>query len=973
MYVIGFLLILSNMDTLQVVCYNMFGFNNGFSALNDLCTTGDIIVVEEHWLAPYNLDKLLNFHPSFEGFCWSAMCDKVHNGILKGRPFGGLGILVKKNLDLSVSVLGVMPNCRCAALKCVFPTGYTVILIAVYFPHMGVSGDYVVELSECLGFIDHCLHSSNYHDVIILGDMNFDCKVNSVGFKMFNSLCDDFSLNRADKYCGSDINYTYMQETTNNNSVIDHIFVSQNLSTSAKKYFAFDNIVNLSDHLPIGCDLLLDCRLKYILPSREKQCRYKRRWDKADLAKYYSNTYELLSMVTVPHVLLQQKCDVFQCAHWKDINEYYNAIVSALSLSMDGCVPLCNEHVFRSFWDSDLSDLKQASLDANSLWLLCDKPRSGVVNRIRLTAKYKYKRALKQAMLREDQDLDDEISNLYMQKDMNQFWQKWNSKFSNKHSSPSVINGVSGDRVIADIFCDNFSGVYFDSYKDDSLLVDFMEKLHCKLSKEYESNCFLGSTLFDVVDIEASLNCLKNGKASGPDGLTKENMIYAHPSIIIHLKLLFNMICVHGFVPDNFGHSVTVPVVKDKTKDMYSADNYRPIALSPIISKIFEYCIFNKYKHLFVSDNLQFGFKKNLSCSHAIFVLTQVVDYFISHGSNVYLASLDATKAFDRVHHIKLFNKLSDLDFPAGIIKVLFDWYCKTFTMVRWKNSLSRIVQVRSGIRQGGILSPFLFNIYINSIITALKSADLGCHIDNMFVGCIAYADDIMLLSASVVQLNKMLDICLSQGEILDVRFNSKKSCLFTVGKDYKDQLASFNFGDGIIAWDSMRYLGINFNTSKRLKIDICPFLRKFYASVNAIIARSKFVNEDVKLRLFESFSLPLMTYGLNVVSLSCSQLNKLNSAWNNVYRKIFCMKPWESVKELQILCGRLDLKHLIDLSKMRFYRSVSTYSTDVLRCCLSKAFRLPSVKNMFYYYGVSTGCCVGFDCIFNKLKTLVS
>ena len=43
-----------------------------------------------------------------------------------------------------------------------------------------------------------------------------------------------------------------------------------------------------------------------------------------------------------------------------------------------------------------------------------------------------------------------------------------------------------------------------------------------------------------MVDIEASLNCIKNGKASGPDGLTKENMIYAHPSIIIHLKLLFN-------------------------------------------------------------------------------------------------------------------------------------------------------------------------------------------------------------------------------------------------------------------------------------------------------------------------------------------------------------------------------------------------------------------------------------------------
>ena len=89
-----------------------------------------------------------------------------------------------------------------------------------------------------------------------------------------------------------------------------------------------------------------------------------------------------------------------------------------------------------------------------------------------------------------------------------------------------------------------------------------------------------------------------------------------------------------------------------------------------------------------------------------------MVEYFISHGSNVYL-SLDATKAFDRVQHIKLFHKLLDLNFPGGIINILFDWYSKTFTMARWNNSFSRLLLVRSGIRQGGILSPLLFNIIL--------------------------------------------------------------------------------------------------------------------------------------------------------------------------------------------------------------------------------------------------------------------
>ena len=67
------------------------------------------------------------------------------------------------------------------------------------------------------------------------------------------------------------------------------------------------------------------------------------------------------------------------------------------------------------------------------------------------------------------------------------------------------------------------------------------------------------------------------------------------------------------------------------------------------------------------SDDLQYGFKKNSSCSHALFVLTQCVEYFTTHGSNVYLASLDATKAFDRVHHVKLFQKLMDKGLPGVI------------------------------------------------------------------------------------------------------------------------------------------------------------------------------------------------------------------------------------------------------------------------------------------------------------------
>jgi len=63
------------------------------------------------------------------------------------------------------------------------------------------------------------------------------------------------------------------------------------------------------------------------------------------------------------------------------------------------------------------------------------------------------------------------------------------------------------------------------------------------------------------------------------------------------------------------------------------------------------------------------------------------------------------------------------------------------------------------------------------------------------------------------------------------------------------------------------------------------------------------------------NYFMRLLTFGLNSIYLSAGQLNKLNIAWNNVYRRIFVMKPWELVKEIQSLCGRLDLKYLIDSS----------------------------------------------------------
>ena len=134
-------------------------------------------------------------------------------------------------------------------------------------------------------------------------------------------------------------------------------------------------------------------------------------------------------------------------------------------------------------------------------------------------------------------------------------------------------------------------------------------------------------------------------------------------------------------------------------------------------------------------------------------MLRQVAEFCVTHGSNVYNAAMDAKKAFDRVHHLKLFNVLSDRKISFFIIKVIVNWYSKMFASVIWNGAFSNMFPIKSGVMQGSILSPSLFNLYVDVIIVALSKVGYGCIVRQICMGCIVYADDIILLSASIVAL----------------------------------------------------------------------------------------------------------------------------------------------------------------------------------------------------------------------------
>jgi len=147
-------------------------------------------------------------------------------------------------------------------------------------------------------------------------------------------------------------------------------------------------------------------------------------------------------------------------------------------------------------------------------------------------------------------------------------------------------------------------------------------------------------------------------------------------------------------VPDAFGRSVVIPLFKNPDGNKFTSENYRCITLSSVISKLFEMVMMTLLDSQLESDLLQFGFKRNSSCSHALLTMRSVIKHYVKHGSTVNIYALDIiSKAFDRVDHFAL------LQLPRCFIGVLLDWFTRCFVCVRWCGSYSYWFRILSGVR----------------------------------------------------------------------------------------------------------------------------------------------------------------------------------------------------------------------------------------------------------------------------------
>ena len=152
-------------------------------------------------------------------------------------------------------------------------------------------------------------------------------------------------------------------------------------------------------------------------------------------------------------------------------------------------------------------------------------------------------------------------------------------------------------------------------------------------------------------------------------------------------------------------------------------DNDLCYKLTCVASKLLELLILDTCKDTINTSDSQFGFKEKHSTDMCIFTLKETVQYYVSLGSPIYLCFMDDSKAFDKVNHWHLFNKLLNRGVPVYVVRMLLHWYTYQDFIVRWNNTLSASFKVSNGVRQGGILSPKLFSVYIDDLSKILSKS----------------------------------------------------------------------------------------------------------------------------------------------------------------------------------------------------------------------------------------------------------
>ena len=267
----------------------------------------------------------------------------------------------------------------------------------------------------------------------------------------------------------------------------------------------------------------------------------------------------------------------------------------------------------------------------------------------------------------------------------------------------------------------------------------------------------------------------------------------------------------------------------------------------------------------------------------AVSLAEDVTNFCVQRGSPIYLCSLDAEGAFDALPHCVLFHKASEI-IPDESWRLLLYWYARQYVIIKWNNKISEPINIGIGTRQGGLSSPYLFNLFYQEMVENINNTTGGLKVNNMSYNIFCYADDVLLASSTVTGLQHLINCAVSYVSKYGLRFNPLKTNCMIKGDCPFDKAPTWMIpGTELAIRAEISYLGVTLSNKSAdshtaTRMQSC---RRAYFSLQGAGLCKNGANIAVINEIWAKACRPILTYGCETINLRMKHrqdLDKLQS-----------------------------------------------------------------------------------------------
>lgn len=401
---------------------------------------------------------------------------------------------------------------------------------------------------------------------------------------------------------------------------------------------------------------------------------------------------------------------------------------------------------------------------------------------------------------------------------------------------------------------------------------------------------------FTSTDTIRNIICnINNKKSSGADKISNFILKHLPQSSLQILECIFNNCTNLGYFPLEWKKAIIIPIKKKPSSKTVA--EYRPISLLSNVGKIYEQILKEKIENEFIVNPIsdyQFGFKKSHSTQHALLKFhTDIIQNLRIQSCTVAIA-LDIEKAFDSACHKGILYKMVEIGVDPYLIKILNSFFTNRFFTVKIQDTISSPGSVGSGVPQGSVLAPFLFNILLYDFPHTSRDSQAVLYADDCLIYGHHPSPQLALRNASA-HLKLINDFYKKWG----IRINALKSeaicirnasgkCPRNVVPESKLLQLSLD-GVDIPFRNTIKYLGINFNNLMKFNSHARATLQKAkkIAASFAFLFNNKYLPQSTKLLLYKVAIRSLLLYGFPIwFSISPVVVSELEIFERKIIRK---------------------------------------------------------------------------------------